>query len=132
MLKKIYTNTAFNIEIDYKVKAEGAFLGLTIIVYTSENNCVFSSINNREDSWYGKPMSIGKYKSSCKIPANFFNNGNFNVSLLLFGKGFSDALMSIEVFKIEILDGMFLRRDFLGKMEGVVRPDLVWSTKAIS
>jgi lipopolysaccharide transport system ATP-binding protein len=128
-IENIYTDTAFNIEIEFMVKTEGTSAGLTIIFYDNENNCVFSSINNKEANWYGKTMPIGIYKSVCKIPANFFNNGWFNVSVNLFGKNFSDARLVRETLKIEILDGSTVRGDYFGEYCGVVRPALEWRTE---
>lgn len=131
LLDEIYTDTAFNIEIEYKVKKQGSFVGLTVIFYDNGNNCVFSSINNHEPNWYGKPMPAGIYKSVCKIPADFFNNGWFSVALNLFGKSFTDAQMCREVLKLEILDGASLRGDYYGHWAGVVRPALGWSTTKV-
>jgi lipopolysaccharide transport system ATP-binding protein len=130
-LDEIYTNTPFNIEIEYNVKIEDALVGITVIFYDSENNCVFSSINNQEINWYGKPMPAGMYKSICKIPANFFNNGWFNLSIILFGKVFSDAKIIPEIIKMEILDGETVRGDFYGDYAGVVRPMLDWKTMSL-
>jgi hypothetical protein len=128
----IYTDTAFDIEIEFLVKIEGSSVGLTIIFYDSENNCVFSSINNHEMNWYGKAMPIGTYKSVCKIPANFFNNGWFNLSINLFGKNFSDARMVHDALRIEVLDGSGVRGDYYGDYSGVVRPDLDWHTERVN
>ena len=105
-------------------------MGFTVIFYDNEGNCIFSSISNHEANWYGKAMPAGRYKSVCKIPANFFNNGWFNLSLNLFGKNFSDARMVHEVLKIEILDGSTVRGDYYGGYSGVVRPALEWYTES--
>jgi lipopolysaccharide transport system ATP-binding protein len=129
LIDMIYTDTAFNIELEFTVKIEGSSVGFTVIFYDNENNCVFSSINNHEANWYGKPMPAGNYKSVCKIPPNFFNNGWFNLSVNIFGKNFSDAQMIHEILKIEILDGSTVRGDYFGDYCGVVRPALEWHTK---
>lgn len=129
LLNEIYSDTTFNIEVEFKIKKEGTFVGLTVIVYDVENKCVFSSINNHEETWYGKPMSIGIYKSLCTIPSNLFNNGRFSVTLNLFGKGYTDPQMLHEVLNIEVLDGHTLRGDYYGGWAGVVRPELKWLTK---
>jgi len=127
-LKEIYTDTPFNIEIDYKVKTDGASIGLTVIFYDNENNCIFGTINNHEPNYYSKPMIDGAYKSICKIPKNFFNNGWFNMSINLFEKGFSDQKMTHEILRIEIFDGSEVRGDYYGVYGGVVRPLFKWNT----
>jgi lipopolysaccharide transport system ATP-binding protein len=131
LLDEIYTDTPFNIAIDYKVKEEGAFVGLTLIIYDNENNCVLSSISNYEPNWYGKPMPTGTFKTMCKIPADLLNNGCFSVALNLFGKGFTDARIYREILKLDIFDGANLRGDYYGSWSGVVRPALDWSTTKV-
>lgn len=131
-LSEVYTDTAFNIEIEYYVNKEDAFVGLTLVVYDAEDNCVFSSINNGEQSWYGRPMSSGIYTSTCKVPANFLNNGIFSVSLFIFGRNFTDVKDVKNVLKIDVIDGMSLRRDYFGDWSGVVRPDLEWRTNRVA
>lgn len=129
LLNEIYTDTPFNIEIEFKIKKEGSFVGLTVIIYDAEDKCVFCSINNHEETWFGKPMPIGTYKSRCTIPSNFFNNGRFSVTLNLFGKGYTESQMVHEVLTIEVLDGHTLRGDYYGEWGGVVRPALNWITR---
>lgn len=128
---EIYTDVAFNVEVEFETKTQDAYVGMTIIFYDSENNCVLSTINNLEPNWYGRPMPKGKYKSLCKIPPNFFNNGLFSVSINLFGKNFSDSQMTDEILKIEILDGTAVRGDYYGDFGGVVRPGFHWQTNRL-
>ncbi len=128
---EIYIDNAFNIEIEYTIRQEGVSVGLTVIVYDQENNCVFSSINNLEKNWYGKPMPEGVYKSICQIPANFLNNGWFSLSINLFGKGFSDSVMTNEILRFEALDSPAVRGDYFGIFGGVIRPLLNWETNTL-
>jgi len=126
------TDTGWEIQIVYSVKQDGAFVGLTMILYDGENNCVFSSINNREPEWYGKGMPSGFYKSTCRVPSNLMNNGWFSLTVNLFGKNFEEGRMVKDVLRFEILDGPALRGDYHGGWGGVVRPDLVWTTVRVS
>lgn len=129
--ERTYTDTNFSIEIAYRVKVLGASVGLTIVLYDNEGSCVFSTINNRELNWYGKSMPSGLYLSSCSIPANLLNNGLFRMTLIVFGKAFSDVRIIEDILAIEIHDSPALRGDFHGVMAGVVRPDLTWSTRTL-
>ena len=131
VLREVYTDTTFNIEIDYQVKVDGVSAGFTIVVYDSDNNCVFSSIGNHEPNWYGKMMPAGRYRTTCRVPGDFLNNGFYSISLLMFGKAFSDPAIYKDILKIEILDSPSVRGDFYGVMGGVVRPKLVWATERL-
>jgi hypothetical protein len=40
--------------------------------------------------------------------------------------------MTHEILKLEILDGSFVRKDYFGGYDGVVRPLFEWKTEAIT
>lgn len=130
-LSTISTDDSFSIELDYEIIEPNASSGMTVILSDSQNNYVFSSINNHEKNWYGKPMSLGRYRSTCLVPGNFLNNGWFRLSINIFGKGFSDAKMLHDVLCFEVQDGAFVRGDYYGEYAGIVRPLLEWNTQAI-
>lgn len=130
-LRSVYTDQSCNIEIIFKVKKLTSTVGLTIILYDSQNNCVFSSINNLEKKWYGKTMLKGEYRSMCKIPANFLNNEDYYININMFGKGFSDTYLAQEVLKFTVSDGVSIRGDYYGQFGGVVRPLLTWTTSKL-
>ncbi|MFQ5355795.1 MAG: ABC transporter ATP-binding protein [Mariprofundaceae bacterium] len=125
---EIFTDTAFNVAIYYEITRDDASVGLTLIIYDADNHCVLGSINNHEKDWYGKPMPRGTYKSVCQIPKNFFNNGFYSLSLSLFGKGFSGAVVRDNLLTVEILDGSEVRRDYYGHYASCTRPLFNWST----
>ena len=128
ILNYIDTDTDFCFVIEFKVKKEKSYVGLTAIVYTDEEDCVFSSINNTDAKSYNHLVKSGIYKSTCTIPSNFLNNGIFLLSINIFGTNFSDSHMIQNVLKFEVLDGSALRGNYYGDYDGVVRPKLQWST----
>ena len=127
-LSQVHTDTAFDVDIDFRVTTPGTYVGLTAILFDDEQNIVFSSINNHESCWYGRPMPSGEYRSSCRVPANFLNDGWFSLAVNLFGKGFVDGTMTRDVLRIEVLDSPAVRKDYFGRFGGVVRPLLEWRT----
>jgi len=131
-LEDLYTDSSFNVDVEFEVLRESTSVGLTLILYDADHNCVFSSINNLEQTWYGKAMATGVYKSRCSIPANLLNNGLFFINLNFFGKGFSDVVAVKEVLTFEIIDGHALRGDYHGGFGGIIRPRLDWKTEQLS
>lgn len=129
LVDSISTDTTFNVAIYYTTKRDGVTVGLNLVVYDSENNCVFGSINNHEKNWYGKPMPSGSFKSTCRIPKNFFNNGIYRIKIILFGKGFSEPVISQEILTIEIQDGLEVRGDYYGIYASCTRPLFNWTTE---
>ncbi len=125
----IYTDASFNVEIRFRVKEDDASVGLTINFFDKEGDSVFNTINNLESDWYGKPMPRGVYRSVCRIPANLLNNGRFSIGVNLFGRSFSDACVTTDVLRFEVLDGPSIRGDYFNEFSGVVRPLLPWKTQ---
>lgn len=128
---ELTTASPFAIEVDYRTKEPGAYLGFTVVVHDAENNIVFSSIGNREERWYGRAMPLGSYRSSCTVPGNLLNNGTYSVSVFMFGQSFRDMYMLNDVLRFEVADSPAIRGDYFGAMLGAVRPDLQWSTHAL-
>jgi lipopolysaccharide transport system ATP-binding protein len=73
---------------------------------------------------------MGMYRSTCRVPGNFLNNGCFRISLNIFGKGFSDSMLAHDVLSFEVHDSAFLRGDYHGDFAGAIRPALEWFTEA--
>ena len=130
-LKEIFTHTNIHIQIEFTIKVPGSTVGMTLIVYDAGGNCVFSSINNNERQWYGKPMPSGRYRMTCLVPGNYFNNGWFSISLNMFGKNFSEAKLENDILRFHIQDSHEIRGDYHGQYSGCVRPYLEWNTQAL-
>ncbi len=128
-LKYLDIDTAFNVEIEYKIKKDRSHAGFNLMFFNKDNTCLLCNLNNFEKEWYGKPMTTGKYKSICKIPGQFFNNRFFNLSLAFFNKGFSDFVRFDNILKFEFGDGVVVRGDYLGEYDGLLRPKFEWETK---
>jgi len=127
----ISTDESFAVEILYQTKSDESVVGFTTVLHDAENNCVFSSLNNRESGWYGKKMPKGLFRTTCTIPADFLNNGEFSLTINFYGKNYSDLHSMSEVLTFEINDSPKLRGDYFGGYSGVVRPDLKWATQLI-
>lgn len=130
LLDELTTSTAFTIDIDFRTKHDGAFVGLTVIIYDAEHNCVLSSLSNREPDWYGRPMPRGEYRARCAVPADLLNAGWFTIDVNLFGKDFTDQRLLREALQLDLQDSGRLRGDYYGVYSGAVRPGLTWTTTA--
>lgn len=127
-INSITTDMTFSVEITYTNKIAGASIGLNVMLNNSDGTCVFASINNHEEQWYGKPMPAGSFKSRCKIPKHFLNDGVFMIRIATFSKGFSDFVISNEILTFEVLDGIEVRADYFGGYSGCTRPLFNWTT----
>jgi lipopolysaccharide transport system ATP-binding protein len=77
-------------------------------------------------------LTPGKYVATCRIPGNLLNQGTYTVSRLIFVKDGGFILYKhkdILVFDVTLPDEK--QYGWMGKKEGVVRPNLDWSVKRI-
>jgi lipopolysaccharide transport system ATP-binding protein len=123
---------SLQITIDYSIISDDASVGFTVNLYDENRTHVFSSINNHEPVWYGKSMPKGNYRSTCCIPDKFLNNGRYSVSIILFGKNFSDTHLINEAIGFTVLDAPEVRGDYFGEFAGTIRPLLQWKTQPIT
>ncbi|MCL6501265.1 MAG: ABC transporter ATP-binding protein [Pirellulales bacterium] len=120
----------FTVEIDYLNRQPGARLGTTLVVYNADNVCLFGSIDNRDPQWHLQPRPAGRYRSVCHVPADLFPDGRLDLSVLIWGEGYTllhreEQCLSIQIHETE----HSARGDYTGGMAGVFRPRLEWHTE---
>jgi lipopolysaccharide transport system ATP-binding protein len=118
------------VEICYDVIEEGAAAGFSLVLFDSQASPVFSSLSNVEPNFYGKALRRGRYITTCRLPGNLLNSGNFTFSLFGFSANWTDQFLIDHVISFEAIDDGLLRGDFYGNFSGVVRPRLSWETRA--
>jgi hypothetical protein len=74
-------------------------------------------------------MPVGRYRSVCRIPKNLLNDGGFTVTVVLFGKNYSDPVVVGEVITLDVQDGTEVRGDYYGAYACRIRPDFTWETR---
>lgn len=96
---------------------------------------LFESLDN-DPQWRGKPRPRGYYKNSVTIPGNFLAEGKIFVSchlITLYPNEVQFSLRKIISFEVnDCGEGDSARGDWLGDLEGVVRPLWNWSTQHCS
>jgi len=121
------------IDIEYDVFRPDQILIPYSDIYNEERVLVFSTFDV-DPSWRRKPRPTGRYVSTFQIPGNFLSEGSFFVHLAIwtFTPSFHDHFYEKHAVIINIFDkcdGNSARGDYMGKMGGVVRPLLHWSTQ---
>lgn len=130
--ESITTDDSFSVKVDYQCICDGALIGLTLVLYTESGDCVFSSINNQDNDFYGNEVPKGVYYSECQIPKQLLNQGVYTVDVIFFEKQFSQIKTIKNALNFEIHDGPSLRKDYFGEFGGFVRPKLTWQNIKIN
>lgn len=122
------------IEMSYWNLREGTFLypcirlrdGVGTFILTSSNH---KSISLTEDSWSGRAYPNGLFKSICRIPGNFLNEGLYSIGVVV-GKDVLNTQILLEyLLSFNVHDTGEMRKEYLGSWAGpVIRPRLAWET----
>lgn len=117
---EITVKTPLRIEFEYWNYLNGAHLNLSLHVYTLEGICVFNSIS------MSIPCPSGLIRGVCYIPGNFFNDGSYQITMLIVQDTSSVVYTCANLLSFTVHD---IEREFkwYGKWQGVVRPNLKWS-----
>jgi len=128
---QIFTvNDTLEIAIEFDNLMKGSSdLCLTIHLRDERNILVFvtSSINENTNQ-----LSPGRYIAKCYLPKKLLNQGNFTVSRLLFVKDRGRVVFSNRnTLTFDVIMPNEGRFGWMGRKEGVVRPELDWSIEQI-
>ncbi|MFC6876139.1 ABC transporter ATP-binding protein [Flavobacterium myungsuense] len=124
------------IEIEYTVTTEGIQLWPSIHLLDSLGTCILATFNSPSssinfDEYYNKPLSKGKYRTVCKIPANFLNESSYKISAFLVPPVNSEMAMVQEVLSFGVNETGEMTKDYTGVWIGQIRPKLYWETQKI-
>lgn len=99
-------------------------------VLSSSNAVSYNLIN---DSWYGRPFPKGLYQATCRIPANFLNDGQYSITAIIGKVPRYTQILEQDVISFCVQDtGAMRKHGNYGKIIGVVRPRLAWETHPVS
>ena len=122
------------IEIDYWNFEAGARLDVGIHLKDRMNTYVLASANRPSasigiDPWSGRSHPVGLFRTRCRIPDNFLNEGQYSVDVavnnhtLVWQAGQENAVSFV------VHDSGAMRKEYQGRWVGVVRPRLAWATE---
>lgn len=121
------------IEITYDVLQTGQILLPNYQVYNQERAHLFT-IQDVASEWSKRAKEKGRYTSTAWIPGNLMAEGSFfvNVAIVTYLPKMNVHFNAQEVVSFDIFDPMTgdtARGDFVGKMDGVMRPLVNWETR---
>jgi len=119
------------IEVVYKCFTTRLKLTVVIHVLNKEGTIIFGSNDFVNADWYRKNRSVGTVRSICKIPPNYFNDGEHYISVFINSYNPDERHISVkEIISFNVLDdkkGGGARGPYQGNYwPGIVRPLLNW------
>jgi len=120
-----------SVEMEYEVLVSGYKL-MPHFLFTNQDGIDAFSAHDVDPVWRGKPRPIGKYLSTVCLPGNLLTEGTLFVAAGLqtidpaIRQFFEPYAVSFQVIEAQHGDGA--RSDYMGRITGVVRPLLEWTT----
>ena len=123
------------IEVEYwAFNPELPFMPI-ILIHNENSVCVLESAANHDPAYNGKSRQRGIYRSVCKIPGNFLNEGMYTVDVLvrvLVPRRYFVRESNLLSFRIQDSgSGLSVKGDFPKAWSGVVAPMLPWETNVL-
>jgi lipopolysaccharide transport system ATP-binding protein len=124
------------IEMQYSVLVDGTTVYPSVHLLDNMGTCILATFNSPSasievDTFFGKPLKRGKYKSILTIPGNFLNEKTYTISAFLVPDDNSDTARAEEVLSFSVTDTGEMRKEFSGDWWGMIRPKMAWNTKFI-
>jgi len=85
------------------------------------------AFNNRKEEM----MSKGNNNIQCYFPANFFQSGNYYLSLFVVENKKNPILIEKDIFAFTITDGPRELGDYMGRAPGYIRPNFEWKKGSV-
>ncbi|MBN2084297.1 MAG: ABC transporter ATP-binding protein [Anaerolineales bacterium] len=121
------------IEVEYwALDSKQPFMPI-LLIHNENGVCILETAANHDPAYAGKSRKRGIYRSVCRVPGNFFNEGMFHVDVLvrvLVPRRYFVRESNLLSFRIQDSgSGLSVKGDFPKAWSGVVAPILPWQTE---
>lgn len=122
--------------LEYTVTVENAKIHASIHLLDNIGTCILATVNSdsaviEKDSFFGKPLQKGVYRTTAVIPANFLNEKTYSITVYLGSEDPADFAHTEEVISFSVVDTGEMRKEFTGEWMGLIRPKMHWHTNVV-
>jgi len=127
----IDVRNAIGLDMEFEVLEPEQYLMPYFTLFNEEGIIVFSTID-QDPEWRNRRRPTGRFTSTAWIPGNLLTEGTYYVRATMRGTDRKKRRIDereIVVFNVmDTVEGDSARGDWVGRMQGVVRPLLEWET----
>lgn len=120
------------LQMEFEVIKGGYTLLPHFYLYNEEGVCVFGALD-QDPAWRRQPRPEGRYVSTAWIPGNLLAEGTLfvNCNLITLSPNILQfkVTQAVAIHVVDSSEGDTARGDWSGRMHGVVRPMLKWTTE---
>lgn len=123
--------TPFRIEVEYWNMVSMSSLILTLSLFALDGSPVFECSTTKEPNWHSKPFPKGLFRSTCHIPANFLNEGVYQLRVYFVDDQLLGLYNFVDNAMVAVTDSTPRNTQYFGRFIGHIHPDLSWQTALI-
>jgi lipopolysaccharide transport system ATP-binding protein len=128
----IEMGVAFRIIVEYWNLVEGTTLILNLVLFTTDGAPVFESVTTEDPDWSARPHQRGLFRSTCFVPGDLVNAGNFMIQLIFFDDKLLQLFDFTEAAIVSVHDTTPRSKlAYYGRFVGSIHPKLKWNTTLI-
>jgi len=126
----ITMQTKFVVEVEFLNLRSGTVMDITLQFYNEQGIRAFGT-STVSDGRQSASLPAGLFRSICRVPANLLNSGMHRVRLLVVENRSSVIYRHEDAVCFDVIDTGENRGAWYGKMGGVVKPLLDWTTELV-
>jgi lipopolysaccharide transport system ATP-binding protein len=128
---EITVHSSLSLEFEYWNLAPDTALNLSVFIQNDQGIMVLNTGPIQEPVWHGRAFPAGLFRSVCRIPGDFLNDGTYWVNVMVVKDQSSEVFTFENLLTFEVTDTPETRSGWYGKWPGVVRPNLEWTTELL-
>jgi len=117
------------LEMEFWVVRPNSEINPSFQVYNQQDICLFAVAPLHDPEGGSRSFEPGLYRSACRIPAHYLNEGQHQVSAFVVQDKAKWQVRMEEIVSFFVHDYATARGGFTGKWIGVVRPLLPWAVE---
>jgi lipopolysaccharide transport system ATP-binding protein len=127
----IRMDTPIRIEIEYWSMLPNTKMLVQLCLYSLDGSPVFDSMTAYESEWDGQQFPRGLFRSTCWIPGNLLNEGNYRMRIAFNDDSARSLYDQGEALVFAVHDSKIRDIPWYGRFIGFVHPKLEWKTQLV-
>jgi lipopolysaccharide transport system ATP-binding protein len=122
------------VEVEFTNLKHDTLISTSIHLLDRTGSVILATANmpsacSNHDAWLGRPYPRGDFKTICRIPANFLNEGEYKIELMLLTNYINLQARVEDALCFSVFDTGEMRKEYVGRWVGVIRPKFEWFTE---
>jgi lipopolysaccharide transport system ATP-binding protein len=125
----IAMDTPIRVEVEFWNRVQGSQLSVVLHILNEQGVTAFST--GSDPAWRGRPLPVGLYRSTCRIPGHLLNSGTYRVRVFVYKDVTRVSYHYDDVVCFDVVDLSERQTGWHARPPGLFRPLLGWATEYV-